>query len=82
MSLEENKTVIRKMIEAINKQNLSSLDELIATDFVYHMPVQQIQGLDVMKQGIEEKREEEQSEEKAEEPHCSYRIPQSRKWIA
>jgi steroid delta-isomerase-like uncharacterized protein len=54
MSLEENKTVIRKMIEAINKQNLSSLDELIATDFVYHMPVEQIQGLEVMKQDIEE----------------------------
>jgi len=54
MSLEENKTIIRKMIEAINKQNLASLDQLIATDFVYHMPMQQIQGLDVMKQGVEE----------------------------
>ena len=54
MSLEENKTVIRKVVEAINKHNLSSLDELIATDFVYHMPMQKIQGLAVMKQGIEE----------------------------
>ena len=54
MSLEENKAIVRKVIEAINKQNLSSLDELIATDFVYHMPVEQIQGLEVMKQDIEE----------------------------
>jgi len=54
VSLEENKAIVRKVIEAINKQNLSSLDELIATDFVYHMPVEQIQGLEVMKQDIEE----------------------------
>jgi len=54
MSLEENKTIIRKMIEAINKQNLASLDQLIATDFVYHTLMQQIQGLDAMKQGVEE----------------------------
>ena len=54
MSLEANKAIIRKMIEAINKQNLASLDQLIATDFVYYMPMQQIQGLAIMKQGIEE----------------------------
>ena len=54
MSLEENKTIIRKMIEAVNEQNLDSLGQLIATDFVYHMPMQQIQGLVVMKQGVEE----------------------------
>ena len=54
MSLEENKAIVRKMIEAINKQNLASLDLLMATDFLYHMPMQQIQGLDVMKQGVEE----------------------------
>ena len=54
MLLEENKTIIRKMIEAINSQNLVTLDELIATDFIYHMPEQQIQGLDVMKQGVME----------------------------
>ena len=52
MSLEENKAIIRKVIEAVNKQNLASLDELIAPDFVYHMPMQQIQGLEVMKQGV------------------------------
>jgi len=54
VSLEENKVIIRKMIEAVNKQNLALLDELVAPDFVYHMPVQQIQGLEVMKQGVME----------------------------
>ena len=53
MSLKENKAIVRKMIEAINKQNLALLDELIAPDCVYHMNVQQIQGLEVMKQVIE-----------------------------
>ena len=37
MSLEENKAVVRKMFEAINKQKLASLDELMAPDFVLHM---------------------------------------------
>lgn len=54
MSLEENKAIIRKMIEAVNKQNLALLDELIASDCVYHMNVQQIQGLKALKQVIEE----------------------------
>jgi len=54
MSLEENKAIIRKVIEAVNKQNLALLDELIAPDFVYHTHTQQIQGLEVIKQVIEE----------------------------
>jgi len=54
MALEENKAIIRRMIEAINEQNLDLLDHLIATDFVYNMPMQKIQGLDVMKQGVRE----------------------------
>jgi steroid delta-isomerase-like uncharacterized protein len=54
MSLEENKAIIRKVIEAINKRNLALLEELIAPDFVYHTDTQQIQGLEVMKQVIEE----------------------------
>ena len=37
MSLEENKAIIRKIVEAINKQNLASKDELMAPDFVLHM---------------------------------------------
>jgi hypothetical protein len=54
MSLEANKAIVRRVIEAINTQNLSLLDEVIAPDCVYHVPMQQIQGLAVMKQGIEE----------------------------
>jgi len=52
MILEENKTVIRRIIEAINNGNLASLDELIAQDFVY--PTNQIRGLEVIKQVIQE----------------------------
>jgi len=54
MSLEKNKAIIRKVIEAVNKQNLALLDEVIASDCVYHMNAQQIQGLEVLKQVIEE----------------------------
>ena len=54
MSLEENKAIVRRVIGAVNTQNPASLDELVASDFVYHMPSQQIRGLDVMKQGVEE----------------------------
>ncbi len=54
MSLEENKIIICKMIEAVNKQNLASLDESIAPDFVVHMHAKQIQGLEVNKQVIED----------------------------
>lgn len=54
MSSEENKVVIRKVIDAVNTQNLASLDELIAPDFVYHTSTQQIRGLEIMKQGIME----------------------------
>jgi len=54
MPLEENRAIIRKVIEAINKRNLALLDELIAQDFSY--PTHQIQGLEVMKQIMEEER--------------------------
>jgi hypothetical protein len=54
MLLEENKTAVRKMIEAINKRNLASLDALMAHDFVLHMHAQQAQGRDVGKQVIED----------------------------
>jgi len=54
MSLEDNKVIIRKMIEAVNKQNLASLDELLAPDFVVHMHAQKMQGLEVNKQVIED----------------------------
>jgi len=35
MSLEENKAIVRKWVEATNKRNLSILDELIAPDFFH-----------------------------------------------
>jgi C-1 hydroxylase len=52
MVLEENKTIIRKFIEAVNNGSLDSLDDLIAQDFVYQ--THQIRGLDVVKQVIQE----------------------------
>jgi len=36
MSLEKNKAIIRKMIEAFNKRDLASLDKLIAPDYIDH----------------------------------------------
>jgi len=36
MSLEENKAVVRKAIEAINKQDLSLLDDLVAPNYFDH----------------------------------------------
>ena len=36
MSTEENKAVIRRIIEAMNSGNLAVADELIATNYVYH----------------------------------------------
>ena len=48
MSLEENKTIIRKMIEAYNKRNLASLDQLYAPDYVNRNL--QLRGLESFKQ--------------------------------
>ena len=52
LSLEENKVIVRMLIEAINKRNLGLLDGLIAQDFCYHAQSNNIQGLDVIKQVI------------------------------
>ncbi len=52
MSLEENKAIVRKMFEAINKQNLAELDEVMSLDFVLHMHAQQKQGLEESKQVV------------------------------
>jgi C-1 hydroxylase len=52
MSLEENKAIIRKVIEAINTRSIALLDELIAHDFIYR--THQIRGLDVIKRVVEE----------------------------
>ena len=48
MSLEENKAIVRRFIEAYNKQNLDSLDEFVAQDYVDH--TNQIRGLENLKQ--------------------------------
>jgi len=36
MSLEENKAIVRRFIEAYNERNLDSFDEFIAPDYVDH----------------------------------------------
>jgi len=36
MSLEKNKAIVRKMVEAFNKRDLAALDELMALDYVDH----------------------------------------------
>lgn len=54
MSLEENKVIIHKMIDAINTRNLASLDELMAPDVILHMHTQQIEGLEANKQVIKD----------------------------
>jgi len=52
MSLQENKAIIRMLIEAANRRNLASLGDLIAQDFFYGARPHQIRGLDVIKQVI------------------------------
>jgi steroid delta-isomerase-like uncharacterized protein len=54
MSLEENKAIVRKMFEAINKQTLASLDKLMAPNFVLHMHTKQTQGWAVGRQVVED----------------------------
>ena len=48
MSLEANKTIIRKAIEALNKKDLVPLDQFIALDYVDH--TNQIQGIENLRQ--------------------------------
>jgi len=50
MSLEENKTIVRRWIEALNKRNLALLDELMAPDFIDH--TYQLRGLEDFKQSL------------------------------
>jgi steroid delta-isomerase-like uncharacterized protein len=38
MLAEENKAVIRRLAEAVNKGNLSAVDEIFASDYVRHDP--------------------------------------------
>ena len=48
MSLEENKAIVRRWIEEVNKRNLAALDELVAPDFFH--PTHQLRGPEGMKQ--------------------------------
>jgi C-1 hydroxylase len=48
MSLEENKDLVRKTIEAINTHDLSSIENMVALDFVDH--TRQMHGLEGLKQ--------------------------------
>ena len=48
MSLEENKALVRRTIEAINTQDLSSIETMITSDFVDH--TRQVRGLENLKQ--------------------------------
>ena len=50
MSLEENKTIMRRWFEAENKKDLALLDEFIAPDFFDH--AHQLRGLEEYKQFI------------------------------
>jgi predicted ester cyclase len=50
MSLEKNKAIVRRFIEAYNKRNLDSLDVFVAPDYVDH--TNQLQGLESLKQLI------------------------------
>jgi predicted ester cyclase len=50
MSLEKNKTIVRRMYKAFNKQDLASLDELIARDYVDHP--RQFRSLEEYKQHL------------------------------
>jgi C-1 hydroxylase len=54
MSLEKDESVVRKMIGAINSQNLTLWDELMVPDFVVHMGSQKIEGLERNKQFIKD----------------------------
>jgi predicted ester cyclase len=50
MSLEENKAIIQRLFEALNEQNLTLLDKLVAPDYVDH--TLKIRGLESLKEYI------------------------------
>ena len=50
MSFEENKTIIRRLMEAVSKRDLAVLDELVAPNFVEHTFLWK--GLESMKQTV------------------------------
>jgi len=48
MSLEENKAIVRRLYEAINTRDLSSIEEFMALDYVDH--TRKINSLEALKQ--------------------------------
>jgi predicted ester cyclase len=48
MSIEENKAIVRRFIEELNKRNIAIMDELIAPEMVH--PTLQVRGLEAYKQ--------------------------------
>jgi len=48
MSLEENKAIVRRLIEAVNTQDLSSAEDLVAPDYVDH--TRQLRGREALTQ--------------------------------
>jgi len=48
MSLEENKSIVRRLNEVYNNVDMDSLDDLVAPDYVDH--TNKIQGLESLKQ--------------------------------
>jgi predicted ester cyclase len=48
MTLEENKAVVRRFIEELNKRNIAIMDELVAPDMVH--PTLQVRGPENYKQ--------------------------------
>ncbi len=53
MSVEENKAMVRRIIEeAVNKGNLAVIDEIMAPNYVYHFPGMEIKGPDGFRQFV------------------------------
>lgn len=53
MSTEENKTIVRRAIEELNRGNLAAIDELYTPDFVSHDPANpQVRSREEYKQWI------------------------------
>jgi len=48
VSLEKNKRIVRKIVDAINKKDLTVLDEFMASDYFDH--TNQVRGLENVKQ--------------------------------
>ena len=53
MSLEENKAIVRGVIEAENERNYALFDEFLAPDFVNNQLTQEFRGREIYKQGSE-----------------------------